>query len=96
MSGYRLTLEADRDIEKIARESVATWGWDRAQAYLLDLHSAFDLLATFPKLGRDVGHVRPGYRRHERASHVIFYTPADGGVVIVRVLHRRMEPRRHL
>lgn len=96
MSGYGLTLEADRDIEGIARESIVRWGWDRAETYVADLHRAFDLLSTFPDLGRSIGHVRPGYRRLERASHVIFYIRQDGGVLIVRVLHRRMEPRKHL
>ena len=96
MSGYRLTLEADRDVEGIARESVKRWGWDRAEAYVRDLHRAFDLLSTFPDLGREIGHVRRGYRRLERASHVIFYTRIDDGVLIGRVLHRRMKPGRHL
>ena len=96
MSAYSLTLEAVRDMASIARESVKTWGWDRAEAYVLDLHRAFDLLATFPDLGRSVGHIRRGHRRFERASHVIFYVRSDDGVLIIRVLHRRMEPRRHL
>ena len=96
MSGYRLTLEADRDIEEIARESIKRWGWERAETYVADLHRAFDLLSTFPELGRNIGHVRPGYRRLERGSHVIFYMRADGGVLIVRLLHRRMESRKHL
>ena len=96
MNDYRLTLEADRDVEEIARESVKRWGWDRAEAYVRDLHRAFDLLSTFPDLGRDIGHVRRGYRRLERASHVIFYKRIDDGVLVVRVLHRGMEPGRHL
>ena len=38
-------------METVARDPVATWGWDRAQAYVLDLHGAFDLLAAFRSSG---------------------------------------------
>lgn len=96
MGDCRLAPEADRDIEGIARESVKRWGWDGAETSAADLHSALDLLATFPELGRSIGHVRPGRRRLERASHVISYVLADTGLLIVRVSHRRMDPSKHL
>lgn len=96
MSRYSLTLEVDRDLERIARDPMKSWGWDRTETYVRDLHRAFDLLVTFPELGRDIGHLRHGYRRLERASHVTFYKLTFEGVPIVRVLHRRMEPKRHL
>jgi toxin ParE1/3/4 len=59
----------------------------------------------------DRSELRPGMRsfriRHSRGEsheapvaspvHVIFYRVAQGGIVeIVRVLHDRMEPRRHV
>ncbi|MBV9756045.1 MAG: type II toxin-antitoxin system RelE/ParE family toxin [Alphaproteobacteria bacterium] len=60
---------------------------------------------------RDCGELRPGIRslhlRHARAEvsepavnrpvHIVYYRPVAAGVVeIVRVLHERMEPGRHL
>jgi toxin ParE1/3/4 len=88
--GYRLSGEADRDIEEIARFTTERWGWRRAEAYLLELHDALETLVAFPELGRRVDHIRVGYRRLERGSHAIYYVVSADTVRIVRVLHGRM------
>jgi plasmid stabilization system protein ParE len=36
------------------------------------------------------------YRRHEHRSHTIILREIEGGILIVRVLHARMDPQRHL
>lgn len=96
MSSYALSKAADADIEAIARASVQQWGFTRSEAYVLALHRAFEHLAQFPGAGRDVSDLRPGYRRFEHESHSIFYRKAEGGILVMRVLHQRMQPRRHL
>ncbi|WP_368072138.1 type II toxin-antitoxin system RelE/ParE family toxin [Actinomyces sp. oral taxon 175] len=40
--------------------------------------------------------VRPGYRSRAVGSHVVFYVISDGGVDVIRVLHQRMDPDRHV
>ncbi|NGZ10164.1 MAG: hypothetical protein CV088_12385 [Nitrospira sp. LK70] len=35
-------------------------------------------------------------RRWEYRSHIIFYMPTEHGIWIVRVLHQRMDVRRHV
>ncbi|QKK03054.1 MAG: type II toxin-antitoxin system RelE/ParE family toxin [Pseudomonadota bacterium] len=37
-----------------------------------------------------------GLRRYEYRSHIILYQAVDSEVLIVRVLHYRMDVRRHL
>lgn len=96
MSGYRLSREADRDIEDLARFTADRWGFAQAETYLVGLHEAFEALATFPELGRRVDHLRAGYRRLERGSHSIYYVVSAEGVTIVRVLHGRMRPEGRL
>ena len=54
------------------------------------------MLAEFPDLGRDAGRIRPGYRQMETASHTVFYRRIADGILIVRVLHQRMDFERHL
>lgn len=92
MSGYRLSGEADRDIEEIGRFTAERWGLHQAETYLVGLHEAFQTLATYPEFGRRVDHIRAGYRRLERGSHCIYYVLSADGVTIVRVLHGRMRP----
>jgi toxin ParE1/3/4 len=96
LSRYRLSRRADRDIEDIARFTVARWGWSQAETYIEGLHEAFGTIARFPEIGRRADRIRPGYLRFEHGSHSIFYRVVPEGVTIVRVLHSRMRAERRL
>ena len=96
MGSYTLSQKADDDIMHIARASVQQWGLARAERYILNLHEAFERLAEFPDMGRAVDEIRPGYLLMESASHVIFYRKTETGILIVRVLHERMDFTHHL
>jgi toxin ParE1/3/4 len=96
VGSYTLSGEADADIENIAEASLRQWGLTRAEKYILGLHETFQMLVEFPDLGRDASHIRSGYRKIETASHSVFYRKIEDGVLIVRVLHQRMDFRWHL
>lgn len=96
MGSYTLSGKADDDIERIAEASLQEWGLARAEKYISGLHETFRMLAEFPDLGRDASHIRPSYRKIETASHSVFYRKTKNGVLIVRVLHQRMDFERHL
>jgi toxin ParE1/3/4 len=53
-------------------------------------------LAEFPDLGRNARDIRLGGGKIEVASHSAFYRKTENGVLIVRVLHQRMDFERHL
>ena len=94
-SNYALTRAADTDLAEIARYTAKRWGFDQAETYLLALDAAFVQLAAFPDTGRPFAD-REGYFRIESGSHSVFYRKEPPGVLIVRVLHQRMEPRWHI
>lgn len=96
VGNYVLSRQADSDIVAIAEESLLRWGAGAAETYLLGLHDTFRMLSAFPEIGRDASHIRPGYRKIETASHSVFYRNTPDGVLIVRVLHQRMDFERHL
>jgi toxin ParE1/3/4 len=96
VGSYALSNAADADVQAIAEGSVLQWGLARAEQYVLGLHRTFGLLAEFPDIGRDAGHIRPGYRKIESGSHSVFYQKTGDDVLIVRVLHQRMDFDRHL
>ena len=96
MPDYVLSAKADADIVAIAETTIERWGFAQAEKYVLGLHETFRMLAAFPDLGREAGDIRPGYRKVETASHAVFYRKTDDGVLIVRVLHQRMDFGRHL
>jgi len=54
------------------------------------------MLAEFPDLGRDTSDISPEYRRIETASHSVFYRKTADGVLIVLILHQKMDLGRQL
>ena len=60
------------------------------------LHDAFRALAADPNLGRAADDVRKGYFRQHVGSHMVYFRRKKTGVEIVRILHEKMSPRRHL
>ncbi len=96
MAKFELTEAADRDLTGIYRFTYLRFGAEQADKYLLALENCFAQLADFPQLGRSIEHLRRGYFRLEHERHTIFYIRTKTGVRIVRVLHERMDPERHL
>ena len=96
MADYRLSARAETDLAEIADYTVATFGIEQARRYRNDLESCFEYLAENPRLGRSAESLAPGLRRFEHRSHAIFYAGERSGVLIVRILHTRMNIGRHL
>jgi len=91
----RFSRLAATDLLRIGLYSLETWGEDQAARYLDQLEECCQMLAERPNLGRPCSEIRPGLRRMEHASHVIFYRPKRGGILVSRILHKRMLPERH-
>ncbi len=72
--------------------TLQTWGEDQAIGYLDGLETCCRHLADHPESGRRCDHIRPGLRRMKHARHVVFYRIEAGGILISRILHRRMLP----
>lgn len=96
MGGFRLSKAAQGDLLAIGRYARERWGDERCRRYLAALDARFRALARTPEAGRVCGEIRPGYRCAREGKHVVFYRITDAGVEIVRILHERMLPKRHL
>lgn len=96
MAAARYLRRARGDLLAIARYTLETWGLEQANRYVDALEECCRRLAQEPTLGR-VHAPLPRYWRIEHGSHVVFFRrEKNGDVVIVRVLHKRMLPERHL
>lgn len=92
---YRLTTEARRDLIDIQLYGLEHFGQVQADEYATILERKLQLFADNPNIGRDYSHVLIGIRRYENIAHSIYYEPEDAGVLIVRILHSKMDPARH-
>ena len=95
MGRFRLSRRAEVDLLSIGDYTLHKWGKAQAARYIGELEVCCQTLADNPALGRLCDHVRPGLRRHEHGTHVLFYRPERGGIVVSRILHQRMLPDRH-
>ena len=96
MPGYRLSREAESDIGNIARYTIEQFGIEQARTYRDSMIACFQSLGETPGIGRRVDYIREGYRRFDHRFHVIFYKSEGPDILIVRVLHKRMNAPRHL
>lgn len=92
----RVAAAAARDVTQIAVYSRRKWGTDVAVRYALGLWRAVDQIRRHPSIGTDCGEIIEGVRRYRFRSHAIYYVILDDSVRIIRVLHVRMSPTRHL
>jgi toxin ParE1/3/4 len=93
---FVVSPRAQADIDDIWEYTVGRWGTRQAETYLRLIKEAVEAVATDPRAGRTCDDVRPGYRKYLVGSHVLFYRVTATAVVVVRILHQRVDVERHL
>jgi len=83
------------DLEAIAEYTIERFGIDQARRYRDELAACFEQLVHHPGLGRRSEQLGSGLRRYEHRSHIVFYQVVGTGILIVRILHSRMDVRLH-
>ena len=96
MRRLEFTPKARRDIEEIWAYSLERFGLDKAEAYLRGIQRAAETVTEDPRRGVACDEIRAGYRKFSVGSHVLFFRASVIRVVIVRILHQRMDFERHL
>ena len=94
MAAFRHSRRAEADLLGIAQYTLRTWGEEQTIRYIDDLEVCCQMLADNPMLGRACDPIRQGLRRMERGRHGVFYREDGGGILISRILHRRVLPER--
>lgn len=96
MTRYRFTPAAQRDLSSIWDFTEERWGVHQAETYINEIRAAVERIAEDPRRGRQCDEVRTGYRRYGIGSHLLVYVESTVGVDVVRILHQRLDPARHL
>ncbi|GAB5347949.1 type II toxin-antitoxin system RelE/ParE family toxin [Alteriqipengyuania sp. 357] len=96
MRELRLSRKAAADLSDIADFTIAEFGIEQARKYRDQFAKCFASLLDNPMLGRSADELAPGLRRIRQQAHVVFYEPSEEAVLIVRVLHHRMDFEQHL
>lgn len=91
-----LSGEADSDIDGILLHSIAHHGQAVGEAYVRAISAVLDRLSAYPEIGSARDDLKPGLRSLPSGQHRIFYVVQSDGLVVIRVLHKAMDPVRHL
>lgn len=96
MAEYRLSPNAQRDLDGIFDYTVEQWGLPQALRYTDLIEAACAKLAEAPLQSQDCAVIRSGYRRRNVEQHAIYFRVTCYGIAVIRILHQRMDVARHL
>ncbi len=87
---------AKRDLTDIFQYGLRRWGLARSESYLTSIKNSFWFLTQQPLAGTERPELLPDIRSLSIESHILFYRVAAKKIEILRVLHSRQDPQRHL
>ncbi len=96
MSKYKFAPEARDDIKNIIDYTLKKWGKAQANKYIDELEALAGNLAKTPNLGKGRDALHKGLLSYLYQSHVLYYLKRKNGIIIIRILHARMHPEKHL
>jgi len=88
---YKLSAEADKDIEAIFDYTELEYGLQKAADYTSQFSTVFHQLTQEPELGRTRNEIKNGLRSFVQNKHIVFYRVQKDHIRIVRVLHGRSD-----
>jgi len=98
MSAHQLVIApaAKTDLKDIYQYGLRQWGQTQSTSYLENIKEHFWTLTEQPLIGIDRPELLHGARSLSIESHILFYRVTTDTVEIIRVLHGRQDPQRHL
>lgn len=96
MPRYEFAEQAERDLEAITDYTLERWGSAQAVKYLDGLEERARTLAVNPGLGVRRDSLIEGLISFPYGSHILYYLKQPHGITIIRILHQRMDPKRHI
>ncbi|VAW61651.1 hypothetical protein MNBD_GAMMA11-2296 [hydrothermal vent metagenome] len=98
MSANQLVIApaAQNDLKDIYQYGLRRWGQIQSDSYLAAIKEQFWSLTEQPFMGVECPELLPDSRSLPIQSHTLFYRVTSGRIEIIRVLHGRQDPQRHL
>lgn len=91
-NNYRISEKAIEDLEQIWYYTFKQWSAKQADRYYKLIMDEIDYLSTDFESGRNMDHIKPGYRVSKVKSHLIIYRKGKDEILeVVRILHEMMD-----
>jgi toxin ParE1/3/4 len=98
MPAHQLVIApaAKNDLKDIYQYGLRQWGQTQSDSYLATIKDQFWSLTEQPLMGIDRPELLPDIRSLPIQSHTLFYRATGNRIQIIRILHGRQDPQRHL
>ena len=95
---YKISKQAEIDLENIWLYNFEEWSIDQADYYFDLIMDEIEYISKNPKTGKDYNEIRKGYFRSRVKSHFIFYkiNLKEENIEIIRILHQQMDIESHI
>lgn len=88
---FKITVEAQTDIESIWLYTFENWSIEQADRYYNMILDEIEYLAKNPESGKDYSHIRKGYYQSKVKMHFIFYRINKNEIEVIRILREQMD-----
>ena len=92
----RLSNPAKTDLQHIAKYTQEEWGVVQKKVYLNLIKKSFNTLSRVGNIGIKRNDIEQGLYVYSIKKHTVYFRETDQEVVVLRILHSRMDPERHL
>ena len=93
----KLSPKARQDFIDILRYTGETWGQAQLLTYRDKINAALQAIGENAQLGHHRADLPPTHFAYLVGSHVIVYRPDVADTIgVLRILHQRMSPQRHI
>ena len=97
MAKLNLRQSALNDLTGIWEYTFDRWSRDQANKYYETLRHACLKIAQNPEIGKEYHSIKAGLKGYRINKHIIFYQEGSSkSIDILRILHERMDLKRHL
>jgi toxin ParE1/3/4 len=96
MLTLKRTLATDEDLIGIYRYSLKHFGKHQAETYFEGITTALEIICSNPLISPVIDEIRGSFRIYRYRQHIIIYQIESHHVLIVRVLHKRMDIKEKL
>jgi toxin ParE1/3/4 len=87
---------ASQDIDAVFDYTDGRWGLDQAITYTLGIKSTLQQICGGKRRGRRIPQLAAAYLSVSYQSHYLIYRETRQSIVLIRILHQRMNIGRHL
>ena len=91
MLEIKILPQAVKDLESIYEFTFLSWGSPQAEKYQDELYDYMITICQNPQIGAIYYFKKGNYRMLNANRHLIFYRQTNVEIVVVRILHERVE-----